>query len=205
LFSLAFVFISDFSFSALQLSAFSFAFPVSFPNTRLSIFESHPNLRQTSFLDSNLAQRMPLGKNRLVQPGEQQTEVKHLREARARANHVSLEPLRADALAALDTRGIPGLLSVALDDLQVQYPEIPTRTRTLALPDLYPQPPGCQNTQPVIPQTGKLIRAIFTAQLANSPIPCRVELAVPNSVLVSCPSATRTIWDWVARCGFLSS
>jgi hypothetical protein len=160
------------------------------------------------FLDVNLAQRMHLRKREHhsrknpMQPGEEQTWGKHPGEPRR--NGLNLERLRDDALAALDARGIDGLLQIRLNGLQVQYPEIPTRTVTLTGPDIYPNP-AHPDIQPVIPATGKLTRASFIAQLADSPAPCRVELALPNTVSVSCPSATQAIGHWAARSGFFSS
>jgi hypothetical protein len=69
-----------------------------------------------------------------MQPGEEETWGKRLREPGR--NRVSLEPLRADAPAALDARGIRGLPRIWLSHLQVQYSEIPPRTLALTVPDI---------------------------------------------------------------------
>lgn len=112
---------------------------------------------------------------------------------------ITLAPLRADGPHALDTHDSPEIAEARLFEVEVLSEDKFHLTTIKRADDLFDLTDTTARAQPVIPQTGKLSRAIFSLRLANSDKPQKLELAPPHTIHFPSLPAPAPILEWLDK------
>ena len=113
----------------------------------------------------------------------------------------TLEPLRTEGPDSLDVREIEGLEKVVLRELEVVFDGGNREVVTRAVQGLF-EFAAASNQPEVIPQDGRLARAIFDLQFAGCAKAHPVEVRLPNMLKVSRSCDAQLVQSWLARNGF---
>ena len=117
---------------------------------------------------------------------------------------LTLEPLRTLGPDSLDTRGIELIAKITLREIQVTWDNEFHQTTTTEADDIF----NCVTADGVpydlIPRYGKLSRAVFDIQFADSPEAQTIEIRPPRTIILPPDCDVRVIERWLLQQGFTS-
>jgi hypothetical protein len=112
----------------------------------------------------------------------------------------TLEPLREDCAAALDPRGLPGVAHIVLREVELAWGRDGDEFMVRGGIDLLAS--ARSRGREVIPEYGKIVRAVFEFHFTGQKKVRRVEVRTPNTVKLGRGCDPRVIHEWLSARGF---
>jgi hypothetical protein len=112
----------------------------------------------------------------------------------------TLEPLRTEGLHALRAGRDSGIAGVGLREVEMLYDDGCRDTVVRKSEDLFLS--ALRRGKRVIPNTGKIVRAIFDIQFVGTPKSRRMELRPPNTLRLGRNCDTWSVQRWMSERGF---
>jgi hypothetical protein len=119
-----------------------------------------------------------------------------------------LDPLRNDVGKALDPDGIADIKSIVLQELEMSFGGDYGDSTVRKSDDMVASAAQRSKDGKVIkavPDTGKLVRATFEVEFANSKKPRKVHLRPPDELRVGRHGDLKVVHDWLAKREFRAS
>jgi hypothetical protein len=114
----------------------------------------------------------------------------------------TLEPLREQGAAALDSEGLDNISDIKLRELEILLNNNQRETITRQAEDIFQCAPFDPRHASPIPDNVHLARAIFDIQFAGARKPHPVEIRLPNILKVSRRCDPHAVQDWLIKRGF---
>ena len=116
----------------------------------------------------------------------------------------TLEPLRTEGQAALEITGFERVLLARLREIELAYASTFQRITVIRADDLFGLiGPGLDHSA-VIPEIGRITRAILALQFADSTPPIYLELCVPMVPTLPPDNRAGVVNRWLARSRFVN-
>lgn len=114
----------------------------------------------------------------------------------------TLEPLRTDGAACLDTDGITGLSQIVLREVEWAWDNGHNEVQIKRADDLFAATAARGADAYLVPNGARLIRASFDFYFGDSLKPRRVQVRLPNTVKVGRHCDAQIVQQWISARGF---
>jgi hypothetical protein len=112
----------------------------------------------------------------------------------------TLEPLRTEGPACLETEGLPGIEHITLREVRIAFPNLERQAITFRVRDVF----ACIAENPdrnALFHSGTLDRAVFQVRFADSPRPRTVSIILPNILKLTRHADAPIIGCWLEHAG----
>jgi hypothetical protein len=114
----------------------------------------------------------------------------------------TLDPLRTDGAAALDSDGLEGIARITLREIQVAVGDAFQRIVTTEAADIFACAAAGEGEAPPIPEDGQLTRAAFELEFAESSLLASVQIRPPNILKLGRHCDIGRVTEWLSKRGF---
>jgi len=114
----------------------------------------------------------------------------------------TLEPLRRDGADSLDVGDISEITQIVLREFEVAWPGGFHETLRRRSDDIFAAAAARGNDHPPIPESGRMVRAVFDFQFADSTKPRKVEIRPPNVLKLGRYCDASAVHKWITAQGF---
>jgi len=114
----------------------------------------------------------------------------------------TLEPLRTDALDALDTDGLPGISRVVLREIEMAWDGGHNEVVIRKADDIFAAAADRVPERDAIPQGARLVRAAFDFYFGDCAKPRKVQMRVPNILKLGRHCDAALVHQWISARGF---
>lgn len=115
----------------------------------------------------------------------------------------TLDPLRDEGVDALDVSDIPGITRIVLREIEVAWPGEFADSIVRMATDIFESAAARNAT--AIPESGRLVRAVFDVTFGDSNKPRKVQLRPPNVLKLGRHCDAALIQRWLNQRGFRSA